>query len=408
MLNHRALDGFFQDDEFDTLGWAPFVPARQYVIGFLKPLFDASNFRPAGHLYFTLMSNAVGMNFPSYIPPIFFFHLVNCALVFCILRKLGTETWRSIAATAFFGLSASAMDAYWKPMYVYDLFCATFCLASILLFIYRRWILSFLAFWLAYKAKELAVMLPLALLAYEHWLGERRFKILIPFFLASLSFGIQGLLMNPNKNNDYTFRFTLNALKVTVPFYARKLLLFRWSTLLLLPLLLLRDRRIWFALFAMGCFLFTLLFLPGRLFEAYFYLPLACAAIAMGVASTRTHPACAWIFIAIWSIFNVNHLQHKQNDKLRQDDQVFAFVGPIEQWAAVHPAVTTLVYPTPPPGFHDWGVAGAWSTAHHAVGLQSFFKDSPEGVAALASQTVALSSWDEQSRTYVVRIHSPK
>ena len=59
-------------------------------------------------------------------------------------------------------LSAGAMDAYWKPMYVFDLFCTTFCLASILLYAHGRWILSFIAFWLAYKSKELAVMLPVA------------------------------------------------------------------------------------------------------------------------------------------------------------------------------------------------------------------------------------------------------
>jgi len=96
-----------------------------------------------------------------------------------------------MAAAAFFTLSATALDAYWKPMYVFDLLCTTFSLASILLYAWRRRVLSFIAFWLAYKAKELAVMLPAVLVAYEYWFGERRFKVLIPFLLASLSFGIQ-------------------------------------------------------------------------------------------------------------------------------------------------------------------------------------------------------------------------
>jgi hypothetical protein len=52
----------------------------------------------------------------------------------------------------FFVFSAAAFDAYWKPMYVFDLLCTTFSLASILFYAYRRWILSFIAFWLAYKS----------------------------------------------------------------------------------------------------------------------------------------------------------------------------------------------------------------------------------------------------------------
>ncbi len=37
----------------------------------------------------------------------------------------------------------------------------------------------------AYKAKELAVMLPVVLLAYEYWFGKRRFAVLIPFFCVA-------------------------------------------------------------------------------------------------------------------------------------------------------------------------------------------------------------------------------
>ena len=67
-------------------------------------------------------------------------------------------------------------DAVWKPMYVFDVLCATFCLLSVLMWTRRRWILSLLAFWLAYKAKELAVMLPAVLLCYEMWIGTRRWN----------------------------------------------------------------------------------------------------------------------------------------------------------------------------------------------------------------------------------------
>ena len=97
-------------------------------------------------------------------------------------------------------------------------------------------------------------------------------------------------MFNPNKDNEYTFRFTPEALATTIPYYAQRLLFFRYSGFLLLPLALIRDRRVWFGLIATFCFLFTLLFLPGRIFEAYAYLPFACATIALAAAATRLNP----------------------------------------------------------------------------------------------------------------------
>src|SRR5207302_951639 len=108
-----------------------------------------------------------------------------------------------------------------------------FCLASMLLYAHGRWILSLVAFWFAYKSKELAVMLPAVLLIYEYWFGKRDFRRLIPFLVIALSFGVQGIIFNPNKNNEYTFRFTPHALAATIPFYARRFLYFRFSGLAL-------------------------------------------------------------------------------------------------------------------------------------------------------------------------------
>ena len=45
-------------------------------------------------------------------------------------------------------------------------------------------------------------MLPMILTCYEIWFGQRRWKPLAPFFLASLCFGIQSILLNPNHDNE--------------------------------------------------------------------------------------------------------------------------------------------------------------------------------------------------------------
>lgn len=406
-LNYRAYDSFFQDDELDTLSWAPSTPAAEFVTGFVKPLFDAENFRPAGHLYFAVLGRLFGEDFPPFVTPVFALHLGNALLIFLLARRLRVNLWPALAAVTFFTWSASAFDAYWKPMYIFDLLCTFFSLASMLLYSRGRWFFSFLAFWCAYKSKELAVMLPIVLLAWEYWFGDRRYLRLVPFFVASLSFGLQGILLNPNKDNEYTFRFTWQALTTTVPFYARRFLPFRAGGFLLLALPFIRDRRIWFGLSAAACFLFTLLFLPGRIFEAYAYLPLACVTTALAAAASHMRPAWALAALAIWMPFNVHELRLKQRNTLEQADKTWVFVDSINQWVAKNPAVGTLVYDGVPRGFHNWGVTAAWNIAHHTTGMPAYFLDSASGKKTLSTEVVAYAAWDEKANRLLLQTRVP-
>jgi hypothetical protein len=407
-LNHSAYDGFFQDDELDNLRWAPSSHAMIFLTGLLTPKFQTDNFRPVGHLYFALMGNRFGLWFAPYMTPIFAIHLLNALLLWLLMRKLGIKQWCALAAAAFFTLSGAAFDAYWKPMYVFDLLCTTLSLTCILLYSYRRWVLSFIAFWLAYKSKELAVMLPPVLVAYEYWFGERKFKVLIPFVLAGLSFGIQGIVLNPNKDNPYTLRFTLDALSGTARFYAYRFLMFPLSGFLLFALVLLRDRRVWFGLSAMLLVMAPLLVLPGRLFEAYAYLPLAFAAVALAAAASHTNALCAWIALAIWMPFNLNQLHRERHTVLDNDEQAFAYVDSIAKFARQNPAVTTLVYDGVPPNFHHWGVTGAWNIVHRQIELPALFIEWPGTAKVLAEQTVAYGNWDYPRRQLFITLRTPK
>lgn len=411
-LNLSAYDGFFQDDELETLTWAPSRPARTFVIGLIDPRFQRDNFRPVGHLYFALMGRNFGLDFPPYMTPIFAIHLLNAFLLWLLMRRLGIKDWWAMAAAAFFTLSTTAFDAWWKPMYVYDLLCATFSMASILLYSHHRWVLSFISFWLAYKAKELAVMLPAVLILYEYWFGERKFKVLIPFVLVSLSFGFQGIVLNPikNQNNAYSFRFSLDALGQTAPFYAHRLLqfrTFRGAGFLLFALAFIRDRRVWFGLLAMTLLMVPLLFLPGRLFEAYTYLPLACVAIAIAAVASQWNPVWAWIALAVWMPFNLRELRHEQRLKLDLDDQVFSFIDTVGKFAARNPSILTFVYDGTPAGFHDWGAAAAWNIVHHQLDLRALYFKWPESAKALAGQTVAFGSWDGRRRQLTIAVRPP-
>ena len=380
-----------------------------FVKGLLTPEFQRDNFRPVGHLYFALMGNEFGLWFAPYMTPIFALHLLNALLLWLLMRKLGINPWCAIAAAAFFTLSAGAFDAYWKPMYVFDLLCTTFSLASILFYSHRRWVLSFIAFWLAYKSKELAVMLPAVLVAYENWFGERKFKVLIPFVLAGLSFGIQGMVLNPHKHDSpYALDFSLNALKQTAPFYAFRFLMFPLSGFLLLALAFVRDRRVWFGLAAMLLVMAPLLTLPGRLFEAYGYLPFAFAAIALAAAASHTNPLLAWVALAIWMPFNLDQLHREKHTALDNDEQAFAYVDSMAKFVRQNPSVTTFVYDGVPPNFHHWGVTGAWNIIHGQLDLRALFVDWPETGKAMAEHTVAYGNWNYPRRQLIISLHQPQ
>jgi hypothetical protein len=129
-------------------------------------------------------------------------HLVNVALLWLILRRLQLPFWASAAALVFFAFHMAVFDIYWRPMYVYDLLCGTFCLLTVLFWLDDRWVLSLLFFWLAYRSKEIAVMLPVALAAYELLLGQRRWLRLAPFFAISIWFGMQGFFLATHLNSS--------------------------------------------------------------------------------------------------------------------------------------------------------------------------------------------------------------
>ena len=286
-------------------------------------------------------------------------------------------------------------DNFWKPMYVFDVLCATFCLLSILLWTRRRWILSFLAFWLAYKAKELAVMLPLVLLCYELWFGPRRWKPLVPFFAVSLSFGIQGLLLNPNRDNEYTFRFTLRALSVTLAFYSSRVFLVPFLGFALLPgAILARNQRASFGLIIMGLFFVPLLVLPGRLFSAYCYLPFTGLAVAFAGLAEVCRPLRLAVFFLIWLPMDYRALRPQSRELRTQGDEVRAWVGTLASYARAAPPADIFLYQGTPGGYHSWGIEGAVKYLFRRTDLTVLPLEDPEAPKQLASRRVTLLGWN--------------
>jgi hypothetical protein len=395
LANGLAYSGYFQDDEIDNLSWTPYLTSVDYLKGVVTPLSYANNFRPVGHFYFRAVEGLAGLHFPAYVAVIQAVHLFNVWLLWLVVRRLGASVAAAMAACLFFGVHMALFDNFWKPMYVFDVLCAGFSLAALYGWMRGRWVLSFLAFWLAYKSKELAVMLPVLLACYELWFGKRRWKPLVPFFLVSLSFGLQSMLLNTNRNSDYTFRFTYAALAQTLPFYAGRLFLVPYLGLAV-PLLAVfaRNRRTWFGLAAMALFFFPMLFLPGRVFSAYCYLPLTGLAIALtGLAETAS-PAAVAAFVLLLMPLDYRELRRRSRETLARDEEVRVWMDGVGRFAAANPGVDAFVYSGAPREFHPWGVEGALKYLYKRGNLVIRSISESDSDEVRANHHAAVLRWD--------------
>ena len=407
IVNRAAYKSYFQDDEFDTLSWAQMLPGEAFAKAALSPLFSIGNFRPAGAFYFHEAILHFGLDFPRFLLVVHLLHLFNVWLIWLVARQLGARPVPAALACCFFAFHMALFDAFWKPMYIYDVLCATFCLLAVHFYARRWWIASFAAYWLAYKSKEPAVMLPLALACYELWFGKRRWQPLVPFFLASLSFGVQGLLLNPNKDNSYTFRFTLGALRQSIVFYAERILLVPYLGFLVpLAAFLARNRRTWFGLALMGSLFFPLLFLPGRLVSAYCYAPFAGLAIVVaGVAESASFVPVA-VLMLVWWPLNLDSLRAQRSTTLARAVQVRRWMAGVERFAAARPGFDGLAWTGRIPGFADWGASGALAVAFHANGLKVDHFEGPEPSGLAHLNRVYYLAWNGRELTSA--LHTPQ
>jgi hypothetical protein len=366
-----------------------------------------------GHYYFHAVEELAGLDFPVYVAVLHAFHLLNVWLLWLLARRLGATAFATAAACLFFGLHMALFDNFWKPMYVFDVLCATFCLLSLWCYASERWVLSFAAFWLAYKSKELAVMLPVVLLAFEIWFGKRRWKPLAPFFLTSLSFGVQGILGNPNRDNDYTFRFTAAALATTSVFYAGRVFLIPYLGFVVPAIAFLARghmssaRRTWFGLAAMGSFLFPVLFLPGRVFSGYCYLPFAGLAIAITGLAEAASPAALGLFLALWLPMDIHELRLRRRDTLANDDEVRTWMSAVGRFAAGKQRVDAFVFSGTPAGFHQWGIEGTLKYFYERNDLTVKPIGGPDAAALIATRRVAMLNWDAARKRLDIVMRGP-
>jgi hypothetical protein len=408
-MNRGAYRGFFENDDLGTLGWTPQLPVADYFRILVSPAYQANNFRPVGHLYYRAAEYFFGLDFAKYIAIVHLLHLFNVVLLWFLLRRFRSNAWTAVAACAFFGFRMALFETFWKPMYVFDVLCGTFCLLSLLAYSRDRWILSFIAFWMAYKSKELAVMCPLVLVAYEYWFGKRRWVRLLPFLAVSLSFGIQGMLGNDSRSPSYAFRFTPAAMATTLKFYSEHVFLVSYLGLVL-PLFALRipDRRVRFGLAAMLLLFAPMLLLPGRLHGAYCYTPFLGLAVAFsGIAGAVPRPVVAAFFL-LWAPAEYRRLHQNARVARDVDQQVRTWVNSISAFAKPGPHFDAAIYAGAPAGLDYFGVDGG---LHYLLPGQQFStRNIEDGNLDSVAQRgrIILLNWDAGSRKLTILSHSPQ
>ncbi|WP_031500316.1 hypothetical protein [Bryobacter aggregatus] len=355
IANRAAFEGYFSGDDLDNLSWATVPSADRFPFSkqLLTPTFSESNQRPTGAMFYRIAGLRFGLDFSRYIPILFAIHLCNAAmLAWIVWRKTGQElaTW---AITVFFLFHTALLEAFWKPMYIFDLLCASFCLITWLLFSTRYWPLALASFWLAYKSKEVALFFPVVL-ALDHW------RRAIPFFLISANFGLQALRANAGRDNAYTLRFNLSSLRTTLPFYAQQAAISRYGAILLAPLLyFVREWQILKYFAGTLALLIPLLFLPARLFSVYLYVPLIPACVGLAFVFSRVPRSALATGLLLWCGLNYGALREKRKTELSIAQESRAWVEQLQKAHEEAPIEPPAFYENVPPGLQLYGMQGA-------------------------------------------------
>jgi hypothetical protein len=400
LLNRDAYQGYFQADEIGALDWTRWAPLSAYLKGAVSPVYT-DNFRAVGFLYFHLLGPVFKLDFWKYVAVLHAIHLLNVWLLWLLLRRLGAGVLAACAGCAFYGLHMALFDAVWKPMYIFDVTCCMFCLLSLLLWIRGNWILSFVSFWLAFQSKEVAILLPVVIACYEAFFGGRRWLRLAPFAAACASFAVQALILHPAPG-PYAHHFTPQALVATLPFYTERVFLVPYLGFLL-PISegFRRSRKTMFGLLMTTLLFVPLIFLPGRVFAAYCYVPFTGLAVTIAGIAEAARPAIVVLCLAACLPQNIHWLRLQRRDTLRQDAQIRAWMGTLRDFASGNPQVDGVVYQGLPEGFPAFGVSGA---VHYilAAGTRVAAGNTAEGDKLSQSARVAYLRWDCESRRLAI------
>jgi hypothetical protein len=400
VFNKAAFQSYFSDDDFANL--ALFEPWWSLV----RDTFTLAllpNFRPVGAMFYKAMGPTAGFHFAYYVAALQTIHVATSLLLWLFLRRLGLRPIPAALGCAFFMLHVSSLPAYWKPMYVYDVLCGFWVVLSLLLYQRGRFVLSLLCAWLAFKSKEMELMLPVVLLGYEWFFGrdqnagKLRWRPLIPFFLISMSFGLQSLMIK-GPETVYTMHVTAANVWAGISYYGGRLFYAPFSGLIIsIGLLFLGSRFVRWGVIGFWLLIAIMFGFPGREFGAYLYVPLLCYAVAVaGVAQAK--PLWAALFLVLWIPASYEELQTERKPLIAYHYEHLPYVTQILESLKTHRSPTAVVYDGSPIDFNAWGQEGLFPFALSHWNLPVYRASQPEAMEAVRRPGAILFTWDNLHR----------
>lgn len=344
-VHHGAYRGYFADDDFGSINWARFVRPTDFIVDLPCLAYPCQHGRPTGFFYYATMIRAARFDFPRWIVPLQAIGAINIVLLWLLLRRIGFGDVETATGCLMFGLSRALFDGWWKPMFIYDVLCATFALTALLAYSYRQWIISFIAFWLAMRTKEIGIVIPAVLLCYEMILGEGRWKRVLPFFVPAVIYGGYGIVWNRSQpHSPYSLTSAPAAIWKSISFYFTKLFQIRYVGFLLpISALLVRDRRLYFGIAAMSLELGIYFLLPDRMLEVYLYVAMTGAAIAVA-ALVSTPRRLGVILVLAWAVWQVTLTRKQARVELAEAGERREFAAAVRD---APPAPVYLYYNAP-------------------------------------------------------------
>jgi hypothetical protein len=294
---------YFTIDDFDNLYTVQLQSASQMFWHIVNPASDF--FRPTGMLFYWVMLKLFSLNAHAYHVLAWSLHAANIALVYFILKRITDSRAGAAVGALLFASEAVVAELYWNFGTIFELVCGLAMFTGILLWNVedRSWprsILSFFVFYFAFRAKEMAVTLPVIWLLSDQLFRRRSLKALlqlIPPALFGVWYGWTKVTSMRQTSPDTPYFMDVRWLTLGRGFAGYLNQLFtthiRWqicsivfAVLLLLFALMKKREAVFFQSYLFITFL-PVIFLINHRYAFYWYIPLVglCGLAALLVKS---------------------------------------------------------------------------------------------------------------------------
>jgi hypothetical protein len=374
-----SLRMYFDSDDMYALYFAWSKPWRQVIHENL--FFWEGGFRPLGAFFYRGIFAAAGYHPLPFRIAELSFCVVNLAICFWIVRLISGSERVAALATLLFTFHSRMIEVWYRTTIIFDVLCFLFVWLAAGIYIRAReggrrlslWLglLILVLYFFAMGAKEMAVVLPILILAYEllfhpvklkEFLRSRQLALIVLMGVMTVAY-MYGKLLGPNamsNNQFYTPEYSLDRFDHNWNAYIADLFVLRqdprrwvapaFLAALLAAALVARSRKLIFAWIVLFFGLLPVAFAPGRggyvMYISYVGWVLYAGVVVVRLEDlvTRGHPqyrtalACAVFVLAGWRVGKVQLHSLRTEPRKWLYDSPAMIRGMAEQLPAMHPA----------------------------------------------------------------------